>query len=285
MYLFKDVPVTYHNIGPPSHQCRNCNATMWYEEREEKSKTTVNPAFSLCCQGGRLLLSYFNKAPPPLNHLLSHDDTLKSKFRDQIRVYNSLFYFTLFGAKINHFINIGRAPYTFRINGQNYPRMGSLLPKEGMHPNFSQLYFFDTQNEVRNRTSAFINKETSEGVDEHIVGNLIQILDQYSSVSKAFRVARDWCNTYNLANFHLRLHSERKTTRQYNASTVSEVAALIVNDFGDGFPTRDVIVNQKDTRPKCVLELHPSYMALQYPLLFPYGEDGFHKKIPYHTNT
>ncbi|GJU56648.1 ATP-dependent DNA helicase PIF1-like protein [Tanacetum coccineum] len=25
-------------------------------------------------------------------------------------------------------------------------------------------------------------------------------------------------------------------------------------------------------------------MALQYPLLFPYGEDGFHEKIPYHTN-
>ncbi|GKD76660.1 hypothetical protein Tco_1339281 [Tanacetum coccineum] len=26
-------------------------------------------------------------------------------------------------------------------------------------------------------------------------------------------------------------------------------------------------------------------MALQYPLLFPYGEDRFHEKIPYHRNT
>nr|GEX17936.1 hypothetical protein [Tanacetum cinerariifolium] len=25
---------------------------MWYEEREEKSKTNINPTFSLCCQGG-----------------------------------------------------------------------------------------------------------------------------------------------------------------------------------------------------------------------------------------
>ncbi|GKB97275.1 hypothetical protein Tco_0983412, partial [Tanacetum coccineum] len=76
-----------------------------------------------------------------------------------------------------------------------------------------------------------------------------------------------------------------KTTKQYNAPTVSEVAALIVNDFGDGLPTRDIIVNGKDDRPKHVSELHPSYMALQYPLLFPYREDGFYAEIPYHTNT
>ncbi|GJU18149.1 DNA helicase PIF1, ATP-dependent [Tanacetum coccineum] len=281
MHLFTAVPVTYHNIGHPSHQFRNCNATMWYEEREEKSKTAVNLTFSLCCQGGKLLLPRFNNAPPPLNHLLSHNDTSTAKFRDQIRVYNSMFSFTSFGARIDHSINTGRAPYTFRINGQNYHRMGSLIPQEGMHPKFAQLYFFDTQNEVRNQTGAFIDKETSEGIDEQIVASLIQMLDQYSSVAKAFRMARDWCTTHNSINFYLRLHSEWNTTRQYNAPTVFKVAALIVNDFRDGLPTRDIIINSKDNVPKRVLELHPSYMALQYPLLFPYGEDGFHDKIPY----
>ncbi|GJQ94209.1 hypothetical protein Tco_0005348 [Tanacetum coccineum] len=55
---------------------------------------------------------------------------------------------------------------------------------------------------------------------------------------------------------------------------LNEVAALITNDFGDGEPTRDIVVNKKDGGPKRILELHPSYIALQYPLLFPYGEDG-----------
>ncbi|GJW05986.1 hypothetical protein Tco_1568409 [Tanacetum coccineum] len=41
---------------------------------------------------------------------------------------------------------------------------------------------------------------------------------------------------------------------------------------------------RKDGGLKRISELHLSYMALQYPLLFPYGEDGFHEKIPYHTN-
>nr|GEW42472.1 replication protein A 70 kDa DNA-binding subunit C-like [Tanacetum cinerariifolium] len=86
----------------------------------------------------------------------------------------------------------------------------------------------------RNQTTAFIDKETSKGVDEQTFSCLIQMLDQYSLVAKAFRMARDWCNIHNSVNFHLRLHSERKTTRQYNAPTVFEVAALIIDDFGDG---------------------------------------------------
>ncbi|GKD22982.1 hypothetical protein Tco_1224685 [Tanacetum coccineum] len=41
---------------------------------------------------------------------------------------------------------------------------------------------------------------------------------------------------------------------------------------------------RKDGGLKRISELNLSYMALQYPLLFLYGEDGFHEKIPYHTN-
>ncbi|GKB51361.1 hypothetical protein Tco_0902114, partial [Tanacetum coccineum] len=70
---------------------------------------------------------------------------------------------------------------------------------------------------------AFIEKETRESVDENIIKSLIKMMDQHSAVAKAFRM--------------------------YNAPTVSEVAALIVNDFGDGLPTRYVIVNNKDNGP------------------------------------
>nr|GEX85623.1 ATP-dependent DNA helicase PIF1-like [Tanacetum cinerariifolium] len=77
----------------------------------------------------------------------------------------------------------------------------------------------------------------------------------------------------------------RTNARQYNGPTVSEVAALITNDFGDGIPTRDIIVNKQDSRTKRISEMHPSNMALQYPLLFPYGGDVFHDSIPYYSNS
>ncbi|GJT29442.1 DNA helicase PIF1, ATP-dependent [Tanacetum coccineum] len=218
---------------------------MWYEEKEEMSKMAVNPTFSLRYQGGKVLLPLFKGTPPSLNNLLNYNHPATSKFRDQIRVYNNMFCFTSFGAKIDHSINTGRALYTFRINRQNYHRMRSLLPKEGIQPKFAKLYFFDTQNEVRNRTGVFIDKDTAEPVDEQIVQSLIQMLDEYSSVAKAFRMAIDWCNTHNMIDFHLRLHSDEKISRQYNAPTISEVAAIIINDFGDGLPTRDIIVSSK----------------------------------------
>ncbi|GJY23386.1 DNA helicase PIF1, ATP-dependent [Tanacetum coccineum] len=231
------VSVTYHNIRPHSHECRNCHATMWYEEREEKSKTAVNPTFSLCCQGGKVLLPTFNDTPPPLNSLLDYNHPATSKFQDQIRVYNSMFCFMSFGAKIDHSINTGRAPYTFRISGQSYHRMG-------------------------NRQTAFIDKDISDSVDQQIVKGLIQMLDHYSPIAKAFRMARDWCNTHNLVNFHLVLHSDRKSTRQSMPPTVSEVVAVIINDFKEGLPTRDFVMHNKDSGPRRVSELHPSYMAL-----------------------
>lgn len=258
---------------------------MWYEERTTKAYKPLNPTFSLCCQSGKVLLSKFNEAPTLLNKLLDYSDSSATKFRDQIRIYNSMFCFTSFGAKIDNSINKGRGPYTFRINGQNYHLIGSLLPAQGEQPKFAQLYFFDTQNEPKNRMSAFIDKETENQVDETIVRSLISMLNETSAVTKAFRMARDWCASHDTPNLQLRLISNRRSARQYNTPTVSEIAALITNDFGQGIPSRDIIVNYKDTGKQRISELHPSYMALQYPLLFPYGEDGFHDSIPFHNNT
>ncbi|GJY43131.1 DNA helicase PIF1, ATP-dependent [Tanacetum coccineum] len=220
-----DYSVTYYDIVPPTYQCRNCGATMWYKEREEDSKMSANPTFTLCCKGGKVLLPRFHDTPPPLDNLLSHDQPSTSNFRDNIRVYNSMSSFTSFGAKIDNSINTRRAPYTFR-------------------------------------TPAFMDKETSEDIDKQIVGDLINMLDRYSSVAHAFRMARDWCNTHSSADFRLRLHSERKTTRQYNSPTMSEVATIIINDFGDAHPTPDIVVDRKDKGLQRMSELHPSYMAL-----------------------
>nr|GEU58313.1 ATP-dependent DNA helicase PIF1-like [Tanacetum cinerariifolium] len=96
---------------------------------------------------------------------------------------------------------------------------------------------------------------------------------------------KDWCHSHSSVNVELHLLSERSSSRQHNASTVPEVTAMITNDFGDGDPTRDIIVNTKDGQPKRILKLHTSYMAVQYLLLFLYGEDRYHDKIPYHRNT
>ena len=47
--------------------------------------------------------------------------------------------------------------------------------------------------------------------------------------------------------------------------------------FGDDLNANeyDIVVHSRDGYPQRVSKMHPSYMPLQYPLLFPYGEDGW----------
>jgi len=66
-----------------------------------------------------------------------------------------MFSFTSIGGKIHSSINDGSGPPQFILNGQNYHRIGSLLPESGNTPKFAQLYIYDTENEVKNRVSNF----------------------------------------------------------------------------------------------------------------------------------
>jgi hypothetical protein len=59
--------------------------------------------------------------------------------------------------------------------------------------------------------------------------------------------------------------------------------ALVVRDPSEKQATHDIIIDFKDMGPKRISYIHPKLMSLQYPLLFPYGEDGFTLEIPYRS--
>jgi hypothetical protein len=66
-----------------------------------------------------------------------------------------MFAFTSMGGQANTKINNGGGPPQFILSGQNYHRIGSLLPEQGTTSKFAQLYIYDTQNEVENRAAIF----------------------------------------------------------------------------------------------------------------------------------
>jgi hypothetical protein len=62
--------------------------------------------------------------------------------------------------------------------------------------------------------------------------------------------------------------------------TADEVAALMVGDGFEAVDRHDVVLAQQISPFQRISKLHVGYMALHYPLLFPYGEDGWHSNIP-----
>ncbi|KAK2430307.1 hypothetical protein QL285_028654 [Trifolium repens] len=66
--------------------------------------------------------------------------------------------------------------------------------------------------------------------------------------------------------------------------TTTEIAGLIVGDLGQSNGRRDIVIEHKSEGLQRIKEFHPKFMAMQYPLLFPYGEDGFHLHMLYSQN-
>ncbi|KAF7815066.1 uncharacterized protein G2W53_029035 [Senna tora] len=77
------------------------------------------------------------------------------------------------------------------------------------------------------------------------------------------------------------IRKRNSDARTYNLPIASEVAALIVGDFDMERGERDIIVENRSGVLQQIDELHPLYLHMQYPLLFPYGKDGYRVETLY----
>nr|XP_025887491.1 uncharacterized protein LOC112941712 [Solanum lycopersicum] len=176
------------------------------------------------------------------------------------------------GGRVDGSINHSKEPYVFRMCGQNYHRIESLLPEIGKRPQFAQLYIYDTENEINNRMNCLLEGD----IDPEIVQGLSVMLEEHNILVKTFRMARDRYKEHHECEFRLRLLSNRTTDgRQYNLPTTSEVAGLIVGGLTEENFQRDIIVEHRKNGLQRISDLHPSFMSMTYPLIHPYGEDGY----------
>nr|KAJ0215911.1 hypothetical protein LSAT_V11C300113940 [Lactuca sativa] len=264
--------------------CHICHAKLWVDE-SLKGQKKDNTSYSLCCGYGKVELPPLKEAPSSYKNLYRSVDSKSKHFMKNIRRYNSMFSFTSMGGKVNSSINRGNAPYIFRLSGQNYHSMGSLLPIGGSRPKFCQLYIYDTENEISNRSTSIGgptsgSTSTTTTYDLQIIEFLKVMLDSNNALVKSYRMVRDSLHENPGANLKLRLIRKREQDgRTYNLPTSSEVAALIVGDICDSIENKDIIVETSSGLLKRISELHPSYLALQCSLLFPYGDDGYRVDI------
>jgi hypothetical protein len=192
------------------------------------------------------------------------------------------------GADIDRSINSGGAPYIFKMCGSAYHRIGSLLPGETDPPKFAQLYIVDSADEVQKRLDLFGQEDIAEGdcaesADPLIVKELTEMLDQHNHLVRQFRFARRRLQSPGSANVAIRFFGDEGGSHgtRFSGPTACEVAALIVGDLTPEVNRFDVIVETNSHELRRVSPLNPSLMALQYPLLFPYADKGFHLGIKY----
>jgi len=197
-----------------------------------------------------------------------------SSFKTYVRSYNNAFAFTSMGVRCDRLLCRGdMGVYTFRVQGQVHHYVNSLSPVENQ-PTCLQLYFYDTENEVRNRiltSKIFSNKLCPE-----VVLQLMNILDA-NPFSRFFRTLQtmpniEECRIVIKCNVDL-------DQRVFNAPTASQVAAIWVDDDSGLLPARDIVVYSHPGYSHSIKYYFGCYDPLSYPLLLPLGESGWHEGI------
>jgi hypothetical protein len=245
---------------------------MFLEERAASSSCT-NPQFALCCAQGKVTLPPL--APPPelLKWLFTSNEADAKDFRQRIRSYNNALAFTSMGANLDTSV-AQPSNYTYRLHGELYHRMGSLLPQLGEALKFAQLYISDLHAELDGRMANFggLNRDTMQ-----LLQMMMHACNPYASI---YQTAAEQLQG-GAIELSLRSVNNRHTDfRRYHAPTVDKVGALMVGGDVDEADARDIIVHSTNGYFQHVFPLHSAYAPLHYVLLFPDGRNGWHDDIP-----
>nr|XP_036217945.1 uncharacterized protein LOC118680754 [Bactrocera oleae] len=166
-----------------------------------------------------------------------------------IQQYNSTFQMTSFGA--NKMIGDNFMP-TFKIQGQIYHQADE-------HGEFDQ-------------RCAIVSNTIRE-----IIRELQRFFYQHNALVQLFKIVSDRMPS---DNNKIVIRTDRipfgEYARRFNSPTIDEVANVIC---GDQFQSRDIVLHRINAQLHRVSELHRSYDALPYPILYCKGDDGYHINI------
>jgi len=114
-------------------------------------------------------------------------------------MYNLVLAFTLLSAKVDELVTRGTVPYSFRIQGELYHKIGSLCLAEGHCPQFTQLYIHDIESECQNRYAIM------PSLDPMTLDQLLTMMYNINPFVEVFKMARDMMATKG-ASTNLKLH-------------------------------------------------------------------------------
>ncbi|XP_074288893.1 uncharacterized protein LOC141614038 [Silene latifolia] len=188
--------------------------------------------------------------PNDLRMLFMSNDAISINFRKYVMLYNSSFAFTSFGVKKDRELaQTNRGVYTFRVQGQ-IENCGIDLIYDEIEQNVIRILMRVME---MNPYTQFFRSLREVGIDEEsrILIKSDPIQDQ----------------------------------RTHNTPTASQVAAIWVDDENSSHPPRhDIVIYAVSGTSHRILHYYGCYDPLQYPLLFPFGESGWHRRI-YRVNS
>lgn len=160
--------------------------------------------------------------------------------------------------------------YTVKVQGTVYHQVPELIPQDGFAKQL-QLFFYGTENELENRLAQ------SGDLEAGVISKIMNIM-KVNPYAVFFRSLRDMTT---LDEHYIILRSDPNLDqRVYNLPVTDHVAAIWheMNENPTEHP-HDIRVHTHSDKQHNIQYYYGCYDPLQYPLLFPYGEPGWHAGI------
>ena len=98
--------------------------------------------------------------------------------------------------------------------------------------------------------------------------------------AQIFKHAQEVFEHDHCENISIQLAANHNRDRyRWNLPTADEVAVVIPGDGTQSYGCRDIVVHRCNGPLRKISDGSPMYESLQYPLLFIYGEDGYHYNL------
>ncbi|UYV80109.1 hypothetical protein LAZ67_18001721 [Cordylochernes scorpioides] len=234
---------------------------------------------SSCCHKGKVILPTLSSFPYEMMELMTSNSVEAKYFQTNIRSYNSSLAFASMGAQVDVFSEQG--PFCYRIHGQIYHLTGPLHPHGNRAPSYAQLYILDSEAANNTRIAASRPLECHPGILT-LLDSVLRRVNPYTSAYRQMHQVelaeehrarienRQMCQVQMLIR-----QNHCRDLRRYNAPSVSEVAAIFVDQDGHVPSNRDIAVFPHDCGLVRISPLNPNCDPMTYPLLFPAGDPGW----------
>ena len=302
-----------HYLGEMNVECGYCGGLGFQAEVQgtfpnpDNSDEKLVHFGSLCCCKGKVDgISDFD-LPEDLEWLYTSDDPMAVHFRENSRTYNNGMAMSSITAtkgwrsrthnkKMDSMLTSG---------GQLFRRVGSMLPVQGEQPKCVQTYFYGGDEATKWRilnTKRNISSRSEKRTYTKVFNKLNDILTGANNTYiESFLGVKEYVETHlkdKIWDVKLSIHanespSSLKHKGRLNAPSVNEIAILLPSDdVITKNHKRYVTVNYRQKGDKDELQFipdyHRAYDPLQYPLIFPRGQDGWHCDLQHtclqHTN-
>ena len=202
---------SYYNVGECNYCCSYCGSLGFHDEN--RGSDTQRHYGKLCCNQGKIELEQFPELPPTLHHLFTSQEVLAQHFRKNMRQFNAGMAMASFQA--NEKTVMRGVPGAFKVVGQLYRRIGSMLANEQSNAKCLQVYFLDPDYQASLRSTRYLpNGASADPKDIQVFSQLHTALTQEANNSyiRSFLTAVEWIRQsgYRPEEISLELHETER---------------------------------------------------------------------------